>query len=108
MYPLIVQDGAVTNSEGLNFDLTEKGPNAHGSVIKDDQPVADVWVSAHKVTGEEQWFNGKTDGDGKFSLTLLDGEYQIDGVWVESRIEMVSITLYPLRYKMVQLSILMD
>ena len=36
------------------------------------------------VTGEEQWFNGKTDENGKFSLTLPDGEYQIDGIWIDS------------------------
>ena len=44
----------------------------------------DTWVSAHTVTGEERWFNGKTDGDGNFSLTLPDGEYQIDGSLGES------------------------
>ncbi len=52
--------------------------------MKDDQPVADAWVNARTVTGEEQWFNGKTDENGKYSLNLPDGEYQIDGVWVES------------------------
>ena len=60
--------------------------------MKDGQPVADVWVSAHTVIGEEQWFNGKTDGNGKFSMSLPDGEYQIDGVWVESESKW-----YPLR-----------
>ena len=52
--------------------------------MKDGQPVADSWVSADTVTGEKQWFNGKTDENGDFSLTLPDGEYQIDGVWVDS------------------------
>ena len=49
-YPLIVsftvQDGKVYNPEVLNLDLTEKGPNANGSVMKDGQPVSGVWVSA--------------------------------------------------------------
>ena len=72
------------NSEVLNFDLTEKGPNTNGSVMKDGQSVSDVWVSAHTVTGEEQWFNGKTDENGKFSMTLPDGEYQIEGIWIDS------------------------
>ena len=79
-----MQDGVVDQPDLLQLDLSEKAPNANGSVMKDGQPVADVWVSAHKVTGEEQWFNGKTDGNGKFSITLPDGEYQIDGVWVDS------------------------
>ena len=53
--------------------------------MKDGQPVADVWViSARTVTGEEKWFNGKTDENGKFSMTLPDGEYQIEGIWIDS------------------------
>ena len=56
-YPFVVsfkvQDGAVINPDVLKFDLTEKGPNTNGSVMKDGQPVSDVWVSAHTVTGEE-------------------------------------------------------
>ena len=87
-YPLdlsfTVRDGVVDQPDLLQLDLSEKAPNANGSVMKDGQPVADVWVSAHTVTGEEQWFNGKTDGNGKFSLTLPDGEYQMDGIWVDS------------------------
>jgi hypothetical protein len=87
-YPFVVsfkvQDGAVINPDGLKFDLTEKGPNTNGSVMKDGQPVSDVWVSAHTVTGEEKWFNGKTDENGKFSMTLPDGEYQIEGIWIDS------------------------
>ena len=87
-YPLdvsfTVQDGAVINSEELNFDLTEKEPNTNGSVMKDGQSVSDVWVSAHTVKGEEQWFNGKTDENGKFSMSLPDGEYQIEGIWIDS------------------------
>ena len=72
------------NPEELNFDLTEKEPNTNGSVMKDGQPVSDVWVSAHTVKGEEKWFNGKTDENGKFSMTLPDGEYQIEGIWIDS------------------------
>ena len=94
-YPLdlsfTVQDGVVDQPDLLQLDLSEKAPNANGSVMKDGQPVADVWVNASKVTGEEQWFNGKTDGNGKFSMTLPDGEYQIDGCLGRFRIQMVSI-----------------
>ena len=52
--------------------------------MKDGQPLADVWVNVSTVTGEKQWFNAKTDENGKYKLDLPDGEYQIDGVWVES------------------------
>ena len=45
-YPLdvsfTVQDGAVYNPEQLNLDLTEKGPNVNGSVMKNGQPVSDA------------------------------------------------------------------
>ena len=87
-YPTVVsfkvQDDKVDNPDLLKLDLTEKGPNATGSIMKDGQPVVDTLVSVHTVTGEELWFNGKTDGDGNFNLTLPDGEYQIEGIWVDS------------------------
>ena len=37
-----------------------------------------------RFNGEEQWFNGKTDGDGNFSLSLPDGDIKLMGVWVDA------------------------
>ena len=87
-YPLdlsfTVQDGVVDQPDLLQLDLSEKAPNANGSVMKDGQPVAGAWVNISTVTGEKQWFNAQTDENGKYKLDLPDGEYQIDDVWVES------------------------
>ena len=59
-------------------------------VMKDGQPVTDVWVSAHTVTGEEKWFNGKTDENGKFSTDLTRWRVSNRGNLGRFRIEMVS------------------
>ena len=87
-YPLevsfTVQNGAVVNPEQLNLDLTEKGPNVNGSILKDGQPVAGALMNARTATGAEKWYDAKTDANGNYQLYLPDGEYQIIGVWVES------------------------
>ena len=41
------------------------------------------WVNAHTVTGEEIWFNAMTDENGNYGLTLPDGDFKIEGIWVE-------------------------
>ena len=78
-----VQDGEVVDPNQLHIDLSEKPSNVNGSVVKDGKPVAGVWVNAHTVTGEEIWFNGMTDENGNYGLTLPDGDFKIEGIWVE-------------------------
>ena len=87
-YPLevfvTVQNGEVVNPEVLNLDLTEKGPNVKGSVIKGGKPVTGALMNARTTTGAEKWYDAKTDVNGNYQLNMPDGEYQIIGVWVES------------------------
>ena len=88
MYPLAksftVQDNAVVNPEILNLDLSETASNVNGSVMKDGQPVAGAWVNASTLLVKNKWYNAQTDENGNYHLSLPDGEYQIDDVWVGS------------------------
>ena len=51
--------------------------------MKEGKPVAGNWVNAHTGTGEEIWFNAMTDENGNYGLTLPDGDFIIEGIWVE-------------------------
>ena len=88
LYPVAesftVQDNAVVNPKVLNLDLSEPASNVNGSVVKDGQPVAGTWVNVSTITGEAKWYNAQIDENGNYHLSLPDGEYQIDDVWVES------------------------
>ena len=59
--------------------------------MKDGQPVAGTWVNVRTITGEEKWYDAKTDDNGNYQLNMPDGDYQIVDVWVESEPK-----LYPL------------
>jgi large repetitive protein len=55
-----------------------------GSIVKGNLAVPHVWVSIH-TTGENiEWYDVKTNEDGHFSIVLPDGNYQIDGIWVDA------------------------
>ena len=69
--------------------------------MKDGQPVTGALINASTVTGEEKWYDAKTDENGNYQLSLPDGEYQVIGVWVESESKLYPLE-YPLRYKKVQ------
>lgn len=56
-----------------------------GSIQKDGQPVTGVWVSARTVTGEEKWYATKTDENGDYHFDLPDGEYLIEGIWIDTQ-----------------------
>jgi hypothetical protein len=80
-----VVNGALESGQTLDIELAQKKTgNVLGTLTNGSQPVADVWFSAHSVSGEEKWFDTSTDKDGRFSFQLPDGVYQIDGVWVTS------------------------
>jgi hypothetical protein len=77
-----VVNGALESGQTLNIDLAQKKTgNVLGTLTNGNQPVANVWFSAHTVGGEEKWFDTNTDTEGHFSFELSDGVYQIDGVW---------------------------
>ena len=52
--------------------------------MKDGLPVAGTWVNVSTITGEAKWYNAQTDENGNYHISLPDGEYQIDDVWVDS------------------------
>ncbi|MEH7238184.1 MSCRAMM family protein, partial [Bacillus sp. JJ1562] len=78
-----VQGGKVINPERLHIDLSEKASNVAGSVVKNGKPVVGDWVTARTVSGESLWFNGKIDENGNFGLNLPDGDFVIEGIWVD-------------------------
>ena len=94
-YPLevsvTVQNGAAVTPEVLNLDLTEKGPNVTGSILKNGDPVAGALMNARTATGAEKWYDATTDEDGNYKLYLPGGEYEISRSMGSIRIEMVSI-----------------
>jgi uncharacterized GH25 family protein/5-hydroxyisourate hydrolase-like protein (transthyretin family) len=87
-YPLqlsfnVVDGNLDSDQNSLPIEITaKKSGNVTGTLTKDQQPVGDLWLSAHTVSGELQWFNAQTDKNGQFSFQLSDGDYQIDGVWL--------------------------
>ena len=86
-YPNVVsftiQDNKVVNPERLHIDLSEKASNVNGSVVKDGEPVVGDWVNAQTVSGQKVWFNAMTDENGNYGLTLPDGDFIIEGIWVD-------------------------
>jgi 2',3'-cyclic-nucleotide 2'-phosphodiesterase (5'-nucleotidase family)/DNA/RNA endonuclease YhcR with UshA esterase domain len=63
-----------------------------GTLVNGDTPLANITFSMYR-TGENQvWYDFTTDENGEFTHELPDGEYQIDGIWVNP-------TWYPLNTK---------
>ena len=81
----------ISRFECLQLDLSKPASNVNGSVMKGGLPVAGTWVNVSTVTGETKWYNAQTDESGNYHISLPDGEYQIDDVWVDSESK-----LYPL------------
>ncbi|PLT35744.1 hypothetical protein [Bacillus sp. V5-8f] len=57
-------------------------PTIKGQLMIGDKPVVGEWVNIHSKTDE--WFNDQTDSTGNFSFNLPDGEYEIQGIWLEN------------------------
>jgi 2',3'-cyclic-nucleotide 2'-phosphodiesterase (5'-nucleotidase family) len=76
----IMKDGKLEGATELLLDISGVF-NVTGTITKGTQPVSDTVFSIHTATGEEKWFDGQTDKDGKFDLKLPNGSYTIDGVW---------------------------
>jgi large repetitive protein len=54
-----------------------------GSVLKENLAVPNVWVSIHTTGENVEWYDVRTDENGQFSIVLPDGDYQLDGIWVD-------------------------
>jgi hypothetical protein len=87
-YPLsqsfTVSGGKINNSSTLNIDvLAAPTPNVTISITKAQYNVTDALISAQSKGADQTWYNAQNDGNGKYSFTLPDGSYHIDGVWVQ-------------------------
>ncbi len=79
-----VEDGRLSGAEALSIDISTQLKSVKGHVTKGEAPVSNIWVSAHTTGGNVTWFDAKTDQTGAFDLTLPDGDYLIEGIWIES------------------------
>jgi 2',3'-cyclic-nucleotide 2'-phosphodiesterase (5'-nucleotidase family) len=88
-YPLAttftIQDGLVNGLHELAIDALEyqaptEGVNVVGSIKNGEQALAYLPFSIHNAAGD--WYDAKTDKNGKFSFNLPNGSYQIDGIWL--------------------------
>lgn len=96
-YPIVttfsVEGGVLVGSTGLNINVQAPvvPDNVLGTLLKGTEPLSGVWVSTHSVGSEEKWYSAQTDTTGAFAYNLPDGDYRIEGVWVNS-----DQTWYPL------------
>ena len=58
----------------LHMDLTEKPSNVNGTVIKDGQPVAGVWVMPIRLQVKKYGLMVKTDENGNLSVLIYQME----------------------------------
>nr|WP_263324729.1 carboxypeptidase-like regulatory domain-containing protein [Neobacillus sp. Marseille-Q6967] len=88
-YPLdrtvTIENGVLQGGTSLNIDLPAKlGMNVEGLLTKNGQPLQNVTFSVHTTEESAQWFDTTSESDGTFKFTLPDGEYKVEGVWVEA------------------------
>ena len=88
LYPVAVsftvQDDVVANPEGLNLDLTEKGPNVNGYCHERWTAGFRCLGKCRTVNGEKQWFNGKQMKTESISLTYQMESIKLREVWIGS------------------------
>jgi protocatechuate 3,4-dioxygenase beta subunit len=58
-------------------------PNVVGTLLNGTEALAYIPFSIHTLDGKN-WFDTVSNSQGKFSFTLPDGSYQIDGIWVDA------------------------
>jgi hypothetical protein len=81
-----VQAGKVVGTNGLSIDVAiqvSKG-EIDGTLMKGQTGLGNVVFSIHTIGTTQTWYDFQTDASGNFSKELPDGDYQIDGVWLDS------------------------
>jgi Leucine-rich repeat (LRR) protein len=82
----IIAVNAEGESESTEASLGETKPEVSeqsGKLLKGSEPLANVTFSLYS-TGETQvWYDFRSDVHGVFTYDLPDGEYKIDGIWVD-------------------------
>jgi len=96
---ITVPFGSLTSPETI--DVNAEQPlvgNVQGSLVKGSATLANVDLNVHSVVDNkatdptndpantsyamQQWYSNRTNNQGGFAFDLPDGNYQIDGVWV--------------------------
>ena len=62
---------------------TEVNPNVLGNLMKDGNPLSGTSINIYHQA-EDKWYNAVADQNGNFAFTVPDGEYQLQGIWVDS------------------------
>lgn len=88
-YPLqetfTVTNKQINGSSSININILAAQPsNVTGSITNKGYNVTDALLSAHTTGTNQTWYDSQTDNTGTFKFNLPDGNYQIDGVWVQS------------------------
>jgi pullulanase len=94
-YPLnkvvTMKDGLVNGTtqfviNALDYQIpTEPGKwNVKGTLTKGSTPLSNLIFSIHSEAGDD-WYDSRTDANGKFVFSLPDGSYEIDGIWDASK-----------------------
>jgi 2',3'-cyclic-nucleotide 2'-phosphodiesterase (5'-nucleotidase family) len=84
-----IKDGLVNGLTELTFDAldyeipADTTANVKGSVKNGTAALSFLTFSIHNTAGE--WFNAKTDKNGKFTFELPNGSYQVDGIWLPAQ-----------------------
>ncbi|MGE5398208.1 MAG: carboxypeptidase regulatory-like domain-containing protein [Chitinophagales bacterium] len=83
----IVVSGGTTDPSPVVIDIIQEAPisgNVQGHVVKGEIPIANVCLNVHTIGEPQQWYGTQTNNQGAFGFELADGDYQADGVWVDS------------------------
>lgn len=84
---LSVQGGKLVKPTELIIDIqTDTIGIVSGKVVNGTTPITGVWISPKTVDTDLQYYRSieVTDETGAFTIQLPDGDYQIDGIWVDS------------------------
>ncbi|MBV7504139.1 5'-nucleotidase C-terminal domain-containing protein [Bacillus sp. sid0103] len=81
------KDFTVAGTLVLNIDVLKDGtgvisPNVTGVVKKGTEALPNVVFSVHTTAGEVKWYDITTDANGKYSTTLPNGSYVLEGIWI--------------------------
>jgi lactocepin len=84
----VVDLAGYTTTQTVNVYKLSEGEN-QGRLVQGNQPLGNVTFSLYTEGATQVWYDFTTDADGFFAHNLPDGNYKIDGVWVDP-------TWYPL------------
>jgi lactocepin len=98
----VLEDIELPLEEGLNtfvFEVSDLAGNTttvvkeinrsvnleegQGQLFAGEKPLSNVTFSFYSTGAEQVWYDFTTDENGVFAYNLPDGEYRIDGVWVD-------------------------